>query len=110
MSSSAACCGIFGRGKIPKQNKGLVWKFSNGTTVISDSFVAAVHELERVNSKDFWASETNDGIWDVQLSEAVVIHDIKANSVLEAVRIARWKSYLDKCIKKIDYYINDLVI
>ena len=93
------CC--LGREKITKQNKGLIWNFSNGTTVISDSFMKAVSELERVNSKDFWASETNDGIWDVQLSDSVVVHDIKAKSVLEAVRIARWKNHLDKTFKKL---------
>ena len=100
----SSCCGVFGRGKIPKQNKGLTWKFSNGTTVISDSFVNAVYELEKVNSREFWASETNDGTWDVQLSESVIVQSIKADSVMEAVRIARWKSYLDRSIKKIDIY------
>jgi predicted RNA-binding protein len=64
--------------------------------------MSALYELERVNSRDFWASETNDGMWDVQLSESVVVYSIKASSVTEAVRIARWKSFLDKSIKKID--------
>lgn len=95
-----SCC--LGREKIPKQNKGLVWNFSNGSTVISDSFVKAVSELERVNSKDFWASETNNGIWDVQLSDSVIVHNITANTVLEAVRIARWKTHLDKSVKKLN--------
>lgn len=70
--------------------------------MISDSFVNAVDELEKVNSVDFWASETNDGVWDVQLSDHVIVHNIKAASVLEAVRIARWKSYLDKSVKKLE--------
>jgi hypothetical protein len=96
-----SCCLGFKRSKIPKQNKGLTWNFSNGSTVISDSFVTAINELERVNSRDFWASETNDGIWDVQLSDAVIVQNIKAESVTEAVRIARWKSYLDKSFKKL---------
>lgn len=74
---------------------------------MSDSFVGAVSELERVNSKDFWASETNDGIWDVQLTDSVIVQSIKAQSVTEAVRIARWKSHLDKSFKSIvDQSIN----
>lgn len=74
---------------------------------MSDSFVGAVAELERVNSKDFWASETNDGIWDVQLTDSVIVQSIKAQSVTEAVRIARWKSHLDKSFKSIvDQSIN----
>lgn len=68
---------------------------------MSDSFVGAVAELEIVNSKDFWASETNDGIWDVQLTDSVIVQSIKAQSVTEAVRIARWKSHLDKSFKSI---------
>jgi hypothetical protein len=68
---------------------------------MADSFVGAVAELERVNSKTFWASETNDGIWDVQLTDYVVVQSIKAHSVIEAVRIARWKSHLDKSFKSI---------
>jgi len=81
-----------------------VWKFSFGTTVVSDSFVNAVFELERVNSKNFWASETNEGSWDVQLTENVVSSGIKADSVTEAVRIARWRAHLDKSFKKIDTF------
>ena len=96
------CCGL--REKLPKQNKGLVWRFSHGSTVMSDSFIGAVNELERVNSKNFWASETHDGIWDVQLTDSVLVSDIHAKSVLEAVRIARWKVHLDKSFKKVDDY------
>ena len=81
-----------------------MWNFSFGTTVVSDSFVNAIFELERVNSRDFWASETNDGSWDVQLTESVMCSGIKAHSVTEAVRIARWKAYLDKSFKKMDTF------
>lgn len=85
-----------------------MWKFSNGTTVLSGSFVKAVDELEKINSKNFWASETNEGKWDVQLSDNVIVYDISAKSVMEAVRIARWKVHLDKSIKKIDDYGNNV--
>jgi hypothetical protein len=71
---------------------------------VAGSFLAAVYELERINSRDFWASETQDGFWDVQLSDSVIVPNIKANSVTEAVRTARWKAYLDKSIKKVSEY------
>ena len=87
----------------------MIWKFSNGCTVLSDTFTGAVKELERVDSKNFWASETYDGIWDVQLTTFVIVQNIDAKSVLEAVRIARWKAHLDKCFKKVDDYgINNV--
>lgn len=101
------CCGGQ-REKLPKQRKGLVWKFSYGSTVFSESFVGAVNELDRINPKEFWASETEDGKWDVQLSDTVVVPDIKATSVMEAVRIARWRTYLDRTIKKINDYGNNV--
>lgn len=72
--------------------------------MIADSFVTAVSEMEKVNSKEFWASETNDGVWDVQLSRSVIVHSIKAETVTEAVRIAKWKLHLDKSIKKLSYF------
>lgn len=100
---SSYCCGF--REKAPKQNKDLImWKFSNGSKVYSETFTEAVKELEKVDSKNFWASETQDGFWDVQLTSSVLVTDIQAKTVLEAVRIARWKSHLDKSLKKVDDY------
>lgn len=69
---------------------------------MADTFEAAVRELENVNSRDFWASETSDGKWDVQLSPSVVVYDITAKTVMEAVRTARWKAYLDKSFKSVN--------
>ncbi len=77
------------------------WKFSNGSVVIADTFEEAVSELEKISTKQFWASETNDKVWDVQLRQRVVVPQIKAESVTEAVRIARWKAYMDKSFKRI---------
>lgn len=100
--SSSYCCGL--REKPAKQNKAMMWKFSNGCNVLSETFCGAVKELERVNSKDFWASETTEGMWDVQLTDSIVVQNIEAKTVLEAVRIARWKAHLDKSFKKVDDY------
>lgn len=99
---SSYCCGV--REKQAKQSKSLIWKFSNGSKVLSESFEGAVKELNKVDSKNFWASETQNGVWDVQLTDSVVIYDIQAKTVLEAVRIARWKAHLDKTFKKVDDY------
>lgn len=102
------CCGV--REKDPKQTKNLIWKFSNGSQVFAETYNGALKELEKVNSKNFWASETQDGLWDVQLSDAVLLTDISAKTVLEAVRIARWKAHLDKSFKKVDDYgINNVL-
>lgn len=99
----SSCCG-FSQRKIPKQQKGLIWKFASGTSVVAGSFLMAIVELEKVNSRDFWASETQDGQWDVQLSDSVIVPNIKASTVTEAVRTARWKVHLDKSIKKVSEY------
>ncbi len=96
--SSAACCGLRRSEKPKKLN---VWKFSNGTTVYADTFEDAMKEMKSVNPKNFWASETIEGVWDVQLSDAVVFYSLQAKTVLEAVKSARWKLYLDTSIKKV---------
>lgn len=106
-----SCCGLLfnnTRKKFEKQGKGLVWKFSNGSMVLSESYMGAISQLEKVNSRDFWASETNDGTWDVQLTDHVVVSGIQAKTVIEAVRIARWKAHLDKSFKKIDDYRSNV--
>ena len=96
------CCGA--REKDPKHTKNIMWKFSNGSKVFSDTYNGALRELEKVNSSNFWASETQDGMWDVQLTDSVLLSDIPAKTVLEAVRIARWRAHLDKSFKKVDDY------
>lgn len=95
------CCGG-NRRQQKRKVSSAEWKFSNGTTVMADTFDDAIYELENVNPKKFWASETTSGSWDVQISDTVIVYDIRAESVMEAVRIARWKAYLDKSFKRIE--------
>ncbi len=99
------CCGLNRRKRNQHRVSGSAWKFSNGTTVMASTFDDAVRELEDVvaaGRKEFWASETTTGKWDVQISDTVIVYDISAESVMQAVRIARWKAYLDKGFKRID--------
>ena len=90
-----SCC--WQREKSVKQN--LFWKFKHGTCVSAPTFDEAVKNMENVSKRDFWASETYEGNWDVQLSDSIVHHDIKAKSVLEAVDKARWNTRLDSSFK-----------
>jgi hypothetical protein len=75
------------------------WKFSNGTTVLADSFDDAVRKM--ISPGNRWAaSETNDNTWDVQVED--VIHtDIPAKTVTMAVARALWKTRLDSQIKRV---------
>lgn len=99
---SCSWCGLKRREE--KTNK-FSWKFSNGTTVYADTIEDAVDYMNSiVNSKNFWASETIQGMWDVQLSNNVIVHDISAETVMDAVKIARWKMNLDSSFKKINSY------
>lgn len=81
------------------------FKFSNGTTVYADKLNEATDLMKSIEmSRQFWASETTQGTWDVQLSEKVIVYDVHAETVTDAVKIARWKVHLDSCFKKIDGY------
>ena len=81
------------------------WKFSNGTTVYSDTFDEAINCMKSiVGSSKFWASETTQGWWDVQFSENVIVYDVHADTVTEAVKAARWKLHLDSSFKKINSF------
>lgn len=93
------CCGL--RSKEKTTTSSVVWKFTHGSIVNADTFESAIVELGKLKSSEFWASETQDGKWDVQLSANVVVYDVSAPSVMEAVRIARWKVHLDKSFKSI---------
>jgi predicted RNA-binding protein len=68
---------------------------------MADTFDDAIYEMDHIKSSEFWASETQEGTWDVQLSNAVVVYGVSAPSVMEAVRLARWKVHLDKSFKSI---------
>lgn len=78
-----------------------MWKFTNGTSVAADTFEDALEELGTIKTSQFWASETCEGKWDVQLSDNVIVYDVAATSVMEAVRYARWKVHLDTSFKSI---------
>jgi hypothetical protein len=78
-----------------------IWKFTHGSNVKAENFESAVLELETIHPNKFWASEITEGTWDVQLSHSVIVYNVSAPTVMEAVRIARWKVYLDKSFKSI---------
>jgi hypothetical protein len=69
--------------------------------VNAESFDDALNALKNIKPTEFWASETREGVWDVQLSPSVIIYEVAAPSVMEAVRIARWKVHLDESFKSI---------
>jgi hypothetical protein len=94
----STCCGL--RDK-KRKNAATVWKFTHGSTVVAYTFEEALIELENITESQFWASETREGTWDVQLSKAVVLYELKSPTVMEAVRLARWKVHLDKSFKSI---------
>lgn len=97
-------CGLTRR-KPEKVTRRRLWKFSNGTSVYADTFDEAVNCMKSLSgSRQFWASETTYGQWDVQLSDSVIVYDVSAETVMEAVKKARWKVYLDSSFKKIDSY------
>lgn len=66
------------------------WMFRNGTVVNAHTYDAAVSTLSKAYTKDFWASETIPGLWDVQFEEDICVEDVRALNVFEAVRHARF--------------------
>lgn len=97
---SSSCCGLRQKEK-RSSSSSIVWKFTHGSNVNAESFDEAVTELGKIKPSEFWASETRQGTWDVQLSPSVVVYEVSAPSVMEAVRIARWKVHLDESFKSI---------
>ena len=51
--------------------------------------MAAIKKLELVQTKRYWASETEPGLWDVQFDEDVAVEGIKAYDMKEAYAFAR---------------------
>lgn len=105
-TATAACtwCGL--RRKPEKfHSSKFEWNFSKGTAVYADTFEEAVNVMKAtIGSNNFWASETIEGLWDVQLGEHIIVHNIAAETVSEAVKKARWTLHLDSSFKKIDSY------
>lgn len=83
----------------------LTWNFSEGTTVYAESFDEAVNLMKAtVGMSNFWASEILEGMWDVQLGQHVIVHNVAAETVTEAVKRARWVLHLDSSFKKVASY------
>lgn len=81
---------------------GIMWKFKHGTCVAAHTLDDAVQYMNEVSPRDFWASENTENHWDVQLSDRVVVYEVGAESVLDAVKKARWYLHLDRSIKSLE--------
>lgn len=79
------------------------WMFRNGTVVNAQSYYAALKSLSRVYTKNFWASETIPGQWDVQFDEDVCVEDVSAPNAFDAVRHARFYLEADSETPKLIY-------
>jgi hypothetical protein len=77
------------------------WKFANGTAVNAASKTAALDFLTSVQTKNFWASEVELGIWDIQFDEYVTVERVEGLCAPDAVHAARWYLQLDATAKKL---------
>ena len=70
--------------------KELIYSYPFGTRVKASSHMDARLKILSVmgKKKEYWASETEDVVWFVQLSEYVTIDEIPAKDSQEAVRLA----------------------
>ena len=68
--------------------------FKNGTTVWARDWDAALDRIWTVKTRDFWASETEPGTWEVQFEardEPYIVVTVKGvESGYMAARHARW--------------------
>lgn len=104
-TTTCSWCGIRRKSSHEKVSQKLEWTFSRGTMVYADTFEEAVNVMKStVGSSKFWASETTEGVWDVQLGENVIVHNVPAETVTEAVKKARWTVHLDSSFKKINSF------
>lgn len=88
--------------KISKTLEERIWKFTYGTHVSATTLIEALKRIEScIDSNNFWASETHEGHWDIQLSETVFHYDVESENVSEAVKKARWYAKLDGSMKTI---------
>ncbi len=68
--------------------------FKNGTTVWASGWDGAIEKLTNINTRDFWATETEPGIWEVQFEPSddphviVTVRGVESGS--GAARHARW--------------------
>lgn len=76
---------------------------------MSESYENAIAKMSEVSANTFWASETTDGIWDVQLAGDVIHCDIEANTVTKAVHRAVWHTKLDSILRDlVTCYTNNV--
>jgi hypothetical protein len=70
--------------------KELIYSYPYGTCVKAISHTDARMKILSVMGKknEYWATETEDNVWSVQLSEYVTIDEILAPDSREAVRLA----------------------
>ena len=78
-----------------------VWKFANGTSVNASSKAAALDFLTSAQTNNFWASEVEPAIWDIQFDEYVTVERVPAECALDAVHAARWYLQLDTVHKQL---------
>ena len=79
------------------------WIFRNGTVVNARSYDAALKSLSRAYTKNFWASETIPGQWDVQFEEDISVEGVLALNAYDAVRHARFYLEADTESPKLIY-------
>ena len=81
------------------------WEFKNGSVSWAKDRLAAIEQLSKVNTNNFWSSEIEPGIWDVQFEKddepLVMVLNVKAATGVEAARSARWFLHLDHQMKEI---------
>jgi hypothetical protein len=77
------------------------WRFVNGTVVNAASKAAAFDFISDVSTRNYYATETEAGVWDVQFDEYVTVEHVEATSVMDAVRNARWYLQLDGTDKRL---------
>jgi hypothetical protein len=75
--------------KLAQKSNGVYFHFRNGTAVIARTYDAAIEALGSVREKDPWASETSNGVWTVKFGQDVCIENVKAPSVIGAIRAAQ---------------------
>ena len=72
------------------------WTFIHGTEVWADSEAKALERLKEVDKNDWFATEMDPGMWEVQFgrdNDVSII--VKAETGLKAAKFAKWFVSLD---------------
>lgn len=78
------------------------WVFQHGSVVYACSYTSAIRKLEHVQTERYWASETCDGVWDVQFDTDVFVENVRGFSVDEVVDLARYYVVCDAYDPNVD--------